>query len=110
MSNGTDDLNAYAPTLAEQLTARFYAWEKRGRGWQVWDEPVDLEPAYEPFFHYCPELGPTAFDDGRKPTDLSLLAEKVRSFFVGGDKASDRGHPCHRFGERRLISRPRRLC
>jgi hypothetical protein len=80
VSNDADSVKPYVPTLAEQLTARFYEWEKRGRGWQVWKNPVDLEPAYEPFFHHYPELGP-AVDDGRTPTDLSLLADKAQRFF-----------------------------
>ena len=31
-------------TQAERLTAQFYKWERRGRGWQVWEYPVELEP------------------------------------------------------------------
>ena len=29
------------------LTRDFYAWEQRGRGWQVWPEPVELEPPFD---------------------------------------------------------------
>jgi hypothetical protein len=86
--NNPDRFTPYVPTLAEQLTARFYAWERRGRGWQVWGEPVDLEPAYEPFFHCLPDLR-AAVDDGHKPTVFSLLAEKTRSFFAGSNKKSE---------------------
>ena len=38
--------------LAEQLTLQFYSWELKGRGWQVFDEAVDLEPPFEPFFSH----------------------------------------------------------
>ncbi len=62
---------------AEALTRQFYEWERRGRGWTVWDRPVTLEPPFRPFYgHFIP--GPTIgeIDDGRKPTVLS-------SFFDG---------------------------
>ena len=68
-------------TQTERLTAQFYAWEQRGRGWQVWDYPVGLEPPFEPFFfHHAPQ--PIAvLDDARKPTLLSTIAEGIRSWF-----------------------------
>ncbi|NNG06552.1 MAG: hypothetical protein HKM90_02370, partial [Desulfobacteraceae bacterium] len=66
------------PSLSEQLTANFYQWEKRGRGWQVWDSPVELEPAFEPFFHDAPVYFPAqTIDDGRKPTIVSSLVEWI---------------------------------
>lgn len=46
-------------TLTEHLTANFYNWEKRGRGWQVWDFPVQVEPPFEPFFHATPQRSVT---------------------------------------------------
>jgi DNA helicase HerA-like ATPase len=62
------------PTLAEQLTQQFYEWECRGRGWLLWDEPVDLEPPFRPIYYYLPQ--PHQFtDDGRQPTFLSTLVE-----------------------------------
>jgi len=81
MSDVSND-NDYLPTLAEQLTIRFYQWEKRGRGWKVWSEPVDLEPAYTPFFHRLPELH-APIDDGRKPGLFDLLGDKIRKLFTG---------------------------
>jgi len=63
--------------LAEQLTTDFYLWEERGRGWQLWDFPVELEPPYEPFSHsYRSEH---VIDDGRKPTFFSTLADNIKS-------------------------------
>jgi hypothetical protein len=64
-------------TLEERLTAQFYDWEKRGRGWRVWDYAVELEPPFRPFlFHYA-EPSP-AVDDGRRPTFLSSIVEGLR--------------------------------
>ena len=33
--------------LDEQLTEQFHQWERRGRGWQVFDEPVFPEPPFQ---------------------------------------------------------------
>jgi hypothetical protein len=61
--------------LEEQLTEQFRQWELRGRGWQVFDEPVSPEPPFRPFHgHYLPNA--PAIDDGRKPTFFSSLIEK----------------------------------
>ncbi|MBI3417608.1 MAG: type IV secretion system DNA-binding domain-containing protein [Verrucomicrobia bacterium] len=62
--------------LDEQLTEQFRQWELRGRGWQVFDEPVGPEPPFRPFHgHYLPDVPP--IDDGRRPTFLSSLVEKL---------------------------------
>jgi hypothetical protein len=37
---------ALPETPAQRLTRQFYAWESRGRGWQVWPYAVDLEPPF----------------------------------------------------------------
>jgi hypothetical protein len=56
--------------LDERISEQFGAWERRGRGWQVWPEPVSPEPPFQEFTGY--RLAPTEIvDDGRK---LSLLA------------------------------------
>jgi predicted DNA-binding transcriptional regulator AlpA len=63
-------------TLEERLAAQFYEWERRGRGWQLWSYPVELEPPFRPFlFHYV-EPGP-AVDDARKPTVLSSFVDGI---------------------------------
>jgi hypothetical protein len=60
--------------LDEQLTDQFHQWEQRGRGWQVFDEPVSPEPPFRPFEgHYLPTTPPV--DDGVKPTFLSSLVK-----------------------------------
>jgi hypothetical protein len=60
----------------ELLTRQFYEWEIRGRGWQVYDQPVELEPAFRPFwFHTIPRTGHS--DDARKPTIFSSIVEGI---------------------------------
>lgn len=56
---------------AEELTAQFYKWEKRGRGWNLWPEPVELEPPFAPF---RPRLSARVHvDDARVPSILEYL-------------------------------------
>lgn len=66
------------PGLSQGLTENFYGWEKRGRGWLLADYPVELEPPFEPFFHYFPRYQ-APIDDSRKPTFLSSIAELFTS-------------------------------
>jgi len=67
------------PTAHEQLAEQFHRWEGRGRGWQVFDEPVHPEPPFVPFHgHFLPEA-PPAVDDGRKPTMLISLMRILAS-------------------------------
>ena len=64
------------PGIHEQLSDQFYRWEQRGRGWKVYDEPVFPEPPFVPFSgHYLPSA--PVVDDGRRPTILSSLVEKL---------------------------------
>jgi hypothetical protein len=63
-------------THEERLTAQFYEWERRGRGWQIWDCPVELEPPFRPFLYHYTEPGP-AVDDARTPTILSGLIDGI---------------------------------
>src|SRR5580698_9912586 len=65
-----------ALTREERLTAQFYDWERRGRGWQLWAYPVGLEPPFRPFFFHYVESGP-AVDDARKPTALSAFIDGI---------------------------------
>jgi hypothetical protein len=63
-------------SVHEQLSEQFYKWESRGRGWQIFDEPVYPEPPFVPFRgHYLPET--PVVDDGRRPTFLSSLFRKI---------------------------------
>ncbi len=62
--------------LDEQLTEQFRQWERRGRGWQVFDEPVCHEPPFRPFHgHYLPESPP--MDDGRRQTSLGSFIQRL---------------------------------
>lgn len=81
----------------EALTRQFYEWERRGRGWQVSDRPVALEPPFRPFFgHFIPGTPGAAHDDGRKPTFLSNLVDgliKGRNAESGAVAPPDDGEP-----------------
>ncbi len=76
------------PTQIERLTAQFYTWEKRGRGWQVFPYPVELEPPFAPFrMHRVPPIR-SKVDDGRRPTLLSNLTDGLRSLVTGQPRTS----------------------
>lgn len=82
MANGEDLIvwQQNTPMLSpqERLTRQFYAWEQRGRGWQVWPYPVSLEPPFRPFlFHVLPPPA-QPIDDGKRPTFLSSLIERLK--------------------------------
>ncbi len=62
--------------IHEQLSHQYYEWERRGRGWQVFPEPVWPEPPFRPFNGYQPSAVPPE-DDGRRPTALSLFLQKL---------------------------------
>jgi hypothetical protein len=67
------------PALLERafkLTADFYAWERRGRGWDLWPYAVDLEPPFRPYYRES-NSGPSPRDDARKPTFLGVWLERL---------------------------------
>ncbi len=35
--------------MSRKLSRALYAWERQGRGWALWNYPVELEPVFEPF-------------------------------------------------------------
>jgi Type IV secretion-system coupling protein DNA-binding domain/TraM recognition site of TraD and TraG len=61
------------PTAAEQLARQFYEWEVRGRGWLLWERPVEPEPPFVPFLGYS--LQDYGEDDGRQHTLVSGLID-----------------------------------
>lgn len=64
-------------SIDEALTEQFYAWEKRGRGWQLFDYPVTLEPPFRPFLgHYVSFDGPR--EDARRPSLFGGIFEALR--------------------------------
>ena len=64
------------PSVHEHLSNQFQNWEKRGRGWQVYDFPISPEPPFVPIT-YRPMTEALAVDDGRRPTFLSSLFRKA---------------------------------
>jgi hypothetical protein len=63
--------------ISEQLTAQFYEWEQKGRGWQAFKESVDLEPHFHPFFFHRVKPPATFVDDGKRHTLFSWLGEAI---------------------------------
>jgi hypothetical protein len=72
------------PTLSRRIAKSFAAWESRGRGWQVADYLVALEPPFRAFA-LLPgaDSGPQPLDDAVRPTFLSLLAQKAQAALSG---------------------------
>ena len=67
-------------SVHEILTEQFRQWESRCRGWRVFDEPVAPEPPFVPFYGYHLPTTPVV-DDGRRPTVLSSLMQKLSQRF-----------------------------
>lgn len=64
--------------LDERISEQFGAWERHGRGWQVWPEPVLPEPPFQEFTGY--RLAPTEIvDDGRRPGFLASLFDSFQA-------------------------------
>ena len=55
----------------EELTRRFYGWERRGRGWLQSPQTVDIEPPFRPFYGHYLSPPTAAADDGRHKTFFS---------------------------------------
>lgn len=67
--NGNRELQVYN-TRREQFAESFAVWEKRGRGWQIFDYESELEPS---FSRFVPQRVSKPVDDGRMPTFFSKL-------------------------------------
>lgn len=62
-------------TPSEFYTAQFYAWESRGRGWFIANQPIHLEAPFMPYYrHGYPER---RIDDGKRHTLMSSFLEKL---------------------------------
>jgi len=72
----------------EALTEQFYAWEKRGRGWQVWDHPVAFEPPFRPFYGHYVWAEPLP-DDARRPSFFGGIIERLRGGSGGADAVGE---------------------
>lgn len=68
---------------ARALTEEFYAWELRGRGWNVWPYHVDLEPPFRPFLGHGLAIERVPIDDGRRHTIASRWIERLTSAVRG---------------------------
>ena len=74
-----------ASKVSELLTRQFYDWERRGRGWAGWSDPVDLEPPFRPFVgHFLPRQ--SIVDDGQHETLLSRFSDSFRRLLAIGDE------------------------
>ncbi len=67
-------------SISDELTFNFYEWEKRGRGWQLYDFPVQREPTFVPFFYHfiTPKVSD---DDGRATSIRSILNDGWQTIF-----------------------------
>lgn len=63
-------------SVHEHFSRQFQKWEKRGRGWQVFEQSVHLEPPFSPFVLRAMTDTP-AVDDGSRPSFLGSLFRKV---------------------------------
>jgi hypothetical protein len=79
-----------SPSLPwEALTRQFYAWEKRGRGWDLYPYHVAPEPPFRPFFgHFVAPI--PGHDDGRRP---GLFDAIVNAFGGQGPRATPEFDP-----------------
>ncbi len=64
----------YIP-FGENISEQFYSWEGRGRGWLLWDYPVELEPPFKPFKGY-------AKGQNNAPTNTGLFESFFKSVGV----------------------------
>ena len=64
-------------SVDERISQQFAEWERRGRGWQVWPEPVRPEPPFQEFRGY--DLAPVqVIDDGRKPGFFASFLDSLQ--------------------------------
>ncbi len=68
-------------TASERATLNFYQWERLGRGYDLFSEPIGIEPPYIPFVHRSYNNHPP-IDDGRIPT----LFDLGKKFLLGKKK------------------------
>jgi hypothetical protein len=60
-----DYLSAQNARYAAALAEVFAEWERRGRGWQVWDYAVNLEPVFSPVAPPATQIVVPVRDDAR---------------------------------------------
>lgn len=67
-------------SIHNRLSDRFHEWERRGRGWEIYEAPVRPEPPFEEFRRDT-QVTDLAEDDGRRPTFLSSLVSRLADAF-----------------------------
>ncbi len=76
-------------SIHEQWSAQFSAFERRGRGWQIFPHAVAPEPPFQPFRGYTlAEI----VDDGRRPTALSSFVAGL-SRWLASEPAPSQANP-----------------
>mgnify|MGYP001199456095 CR=1 FL=1 len=60
-------------SLEESISQQFYDWEHRGRGWNLFDEAVDLEPVLVPLHLFDLSTPVPIIDDGRQESFFGKL-------------------------------------
>jgi len=74
----------------EALTRQFYAWERKGRGWDMFPFPVSLEPPFQYFrYHEVPGAASGYVDDSKRHT----LASWIFSGFQSNAKRKELPEP-----------------
>lgn len=63
--------------IDDLVSAEFASWEQRGRGWQVWPEPIRPEPPFQEFTGYQLPHSQIEIDDGRRPGFLASLFDFI---------------------------------
>lgn len=63
-------------TDSDYYTYQFYAWEYRGRGMYVSEEPIHLEAPFIPFVRHAPQS--KYVDDGKRHTVVSKVIEAFK--------------------------------
>ena len=98
-------------TLSQRLTKHFYEWELIGRGYHLWEYPVDVVPRFIPFSrsHFLNVAVP---DDARVPSLFGgLFGKKARSKGFAGQLDSSRSQPFVAISPPpRLITSAEELC
>lgn len=73
-------------TLQELNTEYWYAWERRGRGWDVYSSPVELEAPLDAYKPPSTQNQPVV-DDGRVPTLVGYIKSSFSSLFKKNEEA-----------------------
>ncbi len=69
----------------DSIVSNFYLWEQRGRGWTLWNQPVEPEPSFVPFFYhqavYEQSLHAKHSTEAVSHSEISWVVDKVKKLF-----------------------------